>query len=67
MRNQSKTFIVLFGDTNGGFKKGDLFTTSDGIISLVVRIYKNTRFRRILKKLGFKIRLNGVKMKLTKQ
>jgi hypothetical protein len=67
MRNQSKTFLVFFGDTNGGFKKGDVCTTSEGITSLVVRVYRNTRFRRILKKLGFKIRLNGVKMKLTKQ
>ena len=53
MKNKKKFYIQLSVSI---FKKGDVLSTCEGEV-LVLKFIKNTWWRRLLQKLGFKIHI----------
>ena len=46
------------------FKKGDLLKLNDGVNLTVLKVYNKTLLKTFLNKLGFKFRMNQMKIKM---
>lgn len=55
-------FYFKFKDTEH-FKKGDVLFAGHGNSTMILKVYKNTWWRRALRFIGFKVRINECKFK----
>ena len=57
-----KKFYIQLGTVNW-VKKGSIISSGSNNLK-VVRVYRNSKFKRFLNKLGFKLRFDCIKVKL---
>lgn len=52
---KGKTFTIQFENTSF-IRKGDVLETSHSVTVMVLKVYKNTWWRKLLRRLGFRVK-----------